>query len=191
MIGRKLLQRSRRDQRGFTFLELVVAIGITLILLPVTGAMIVAAVISQEASEGLMDASVAAVHVRKGITEDIGSASSIKLVSKNELYIRKGANCIAWVYDEDPTGQGRLLRYGSTTGPIPSNLDAAGWTVISEEATPALAVKYTKVAFAKAGDDISYGFILGSDEDAQLEIAGTRAPKVELSGPLSCWEDTP
>jgi len=191
MIGRKLLQCRRRDQRGFTFLELVVAIGITLILLPVVGSMIVAALVSQDASEGLMDASVAAVHVRKGITEDIGSASSVKLVSQNELYIRKGANCVAWVYDEDPTGQGRLLRYGSTTGPIPSNLEATGWTVISEEAAPALEANSTKVAFSQTGDGISYGFILGSDEDAQLEIAGTRAPKVELSGPLSCWEDTP
>jgi type II secretory pathway pseudopilin PulG len=144
-------QFSRRDERGFTLVELMISTGLTIIVLVITGGILISGLRTQEIARSVTDAANTAQQIVHSVQAGVKNASAITVnsdpVTGTQLLLVRttssdpnstAPSCQAWYYTPS---QGGAVYTKKTTPATAITLPTGGpqgvWTILGTGVSPA------------------------------------------------------
>ena len=198
MISPRQTDPDEENCNGFSLIELLVATGLTLIVIVIAGSVLIAGLRAQETSRTVTDAANTAQQIVRSIQTGVKNASAISIsngaTTGSQLLLSRTVSmdpattvpsCRAWYFT--PSGGGNV--YTTSTTPavaiiVPSGGPQGAWTLLGTGVSPADPVT-GKVFNSSSGDRVELNFDVaaGSHPYVLVHTVNYRSSSTTLSAP--------
>lgn len=177
---KKLKRMKKINKQGFSLVELVIAMGILGIFMPVVVGMMNSAITTRESAETITGNVMNSSAIVQLFNRDFEQATAMTIVDENHIKMRtQDGTCIDWKIEDNA-----LLTAKSNTAITED--DTTTWTTIYDKVNTPKNFGEDGEAFAQDDNTFIYDIILGDDKSTNT-VAGEITPIVTSTSPGQCW----
>jgi prepilin-type N-terminal cleavage/methylation domain-containing protein len=182
-----------RPDKGFTMIELVIAMMLLVLVLAIVGAMIASLSSTSKTVRSITATSSSAQVAAESIERGIRNSSDFLLTNPSgtdQMLVARTARgtttltwvCVAWYYS---AANGGTIRYTSSPSAIatPSGATLATWTLLSRGVTPTTG----SAIFSGSSPTLSFSFNGTSSGGGPVAITSTALSRAGSSGTPACY----
>lgn len=168
------------NKQGFSLVELVIAMGILGIFMPVVVGMMNSAITTRESAETITGNVMNSSAIVQLFNRDFEQATAMTIVDENHVKMRtQDGTCIDWKIKDNA-----LLTAKSNTAIAED--DTTTWTTIYDKVNTPKDLGETGETFVQNDNTLVYDIILGDDKSTNT-VAGEITPIVTSTSPGQCW----